>query len=152
MVKTRIKYGSQGPQGPWTRGPRGPRGFGTIKEKVEKMSKMSPPPTPQAKPSSPIGLLLYHHNMILLSRALRAYPATVPHLYFLESWSLFSKIFLILGHQIRMILSDFGSPGAHFLMIFKYFGCLGTPFGGLEHILIQGSDFYDFGDLSATKN
>ena len=50
-----------------------------------------------------------------------------------------------------MILSDFGGPGAHFLMIFEYFGCLGTPFGGLEHILTQGSDFYDFGDLSAAK-
>ena len=36
-------------------------------------------------------------------------------------------------------------------MIFKYFGWLGTPFGGLEHILTQGSDFYDFGDLSAAK-
>ena len=41
--------------------------------------------------------------------------------------------------------------GLLFLMIFEYFGCLGTPFGGLEHILTQGSDFYDFGDLSATK-
>ena len=64
---------------------------------------------------------------------------------------MFSKIFLISGHQILVILSDFGSPGAHFLMIFKYFGCLETPFGGLEHILTQGSDFYDFGDLSAAK-
>ena len=58
---------------------------------------------------------------------------------------------MILGYQILMILSDFGSPGALFLMIFEYFGCPGTPFGGLEHILTQGSDFYDFGDLSAAK-
>ena len=56
-----------------------------------------------------------------------------------------------MGDQILMILSDFGGLGAHFLMIFEYFGCLGTPFGGLEHILTQGSDFYDFGDLSAAK-
>ena len=34
-----------------------------------------------------------------------------------------------------MILSDFGGPGPHFLMIFEYFGCLGTPPGGLGHIL-----------------
>ena len=47
----------------------------------------------------------------------------------------FSRIFLILGYQILMILSDFGGPGAHFLMIFEYFGCLGTPPGGLGHIL-----------------
>ena len=34
-----------------------------------------------------------------------------------------------------MILSDFGGPGAHFLMIFEYFGCLGTPPDGFGHIL-----------------
>ena len=56
-----------------------------------------------------------------------------------------------------MILSDFGSPGALFLVIFEYFGCLGTPFAGLEHILTQGSDFCefvdfcDFVDVSGTK-
>ena len=38
---------------------------------------------------------------------------------------------MILGYQILMILIDFGGPGAHFLMIFEYFGCLGTPPGGL---------------------
>ena len=76
---------------------------------------------------------------------------TVADFYFLDSRSLVSMIFLILGYQILMILSDFGGPGRHFLMIFSYFGCLGTPFGGLGHILTQGSDFCDFGDLSATK-
>ena len=30
-----------------------------------------------------------------------------------------------------MILSDFGGSGVHFLMIFEYFKCLGTPPGGL---------------------
>ena len=34
-----------------------------------------------------------------------------------------------------MILSDFGGPRALFLMIFEYFGCLGTLPGGLGHIL-----------------
>ena len=70
---------------------------------------------------------------------------------FLFPGSFFSRIFLILGYQILAILNDFGGPGAHFLMFFEYFGCLGTPFAGLEHILTQGSDFCDFGDLSATK-
>ena len=50
-----------------------------------------------------------------------------------------------------MILNDFGGPVAHFLVIFEYFGCLGTPFAGLEHILTQGSDFCDFGDLTPLK-
>ena len=50
------------------------------------------------------------------------------------SWFFF-RIFLIVGYQILMILSDFGGPGAHFLMIFEYFGCLGTRPGGLGHIL-----------------
>ena len=65
-------------------------------------------------------------NSLTLSSALRALPATVP---FLEVF--FSRIFLILGDQILMILSDFGGPGAHFLMIFEHFGCLGTPPGDL---------------------
>ena len=50
---------------------------------------------------------------------------------------------MILGDQILMILSDFGDPGAHFLMIFDYFGCLGTPPGGLGHILRPKLDFGD---------
>ena len=61
----------------------------------------------------------------------------MPHFYFLESRSLFSRIFLILGYQILMILSDVGGPGALFLMIFEYFG---RPGGHLEGIL----DFCDF--------
>ena len=39
---------------------------------------------------------------------------------------------MILGYQIVMILSDFGGPGAHFLMIFEYFGCLGTLLEAFE--------------------
>ena len=38
---------------------------------------------------------------------------------------------MILGYQILMILNDFGGPGVHLLMIFEYFGCLGTSPGGL---------------------
>ena len=49
----------------------------------------------------------------------------------------FSGIFLILGYQILMILSDFGGPGAHFLMIFEYFG-------GLGHILTPRLGFFRF--------
>ena len=55
---------------------------------------------------------------------------------------------MILGYQILMILSDFGGPGAHLLMIFEYFGCLGTLPGGLGHIL---KPKLDFGDISAAK-
>ena len=58
-----------------------------------------------------------------------------PPCRFFISWFFSSRIFLILGYQILMILSDFGSPGALFLMIFEYFGCLGTLPGGLGHIL-----------------
>ena len=58
---------------------------------------------------------------------------------------------MILGDQILMILSDFGGPGAHFLMIFEYFGCLGARPGGLGHILSPRLGFFRFLRLTAAK-
>ena len=58
--------------------------------------------------------------------------------------SLFSRIFLILGYQILMILSDFGGPRVHFLRMFDP-GQSSTGPGQ------SSKGFCDFQDASAAK-
>ena len=55
---------------------------------------------------------------------------------------------MILGHQILMILSDFGGPGIHFLMIFEARGLILETW---RPILTISWIFSDFDDISARK-